>query len=67
LSKTDSPDSTESAPIRPWRKIARETAKEHDPHKELELAQELIRALDAESMHRMEQSKLDDNAKRKTV
>ena len=39
---------------RPWREIARQASEEHDPNKALELAQELIRALDAESRKRMD-------------
>ena len=41
-------------PLRSWRDIAKQTAEEHDPNEVLKLAQELIRALDAESNHRME-------------
>ena len=36
-----------------WRELARLTAYERDPQKFLELAQQLIRALDAESNKRM--------------
>ena len=41
-------------PHRPWREIAKQASKEYDPSKALELAQELIHALDAESRTRME-------------
>lgn len=41
-------------PLRSWQDIARLTAKEKDPTKALELAQELIRALDEESRKRMD-------------
>jgi len=43
-------------PSRSWREIARLTAQEQNPHRVLELAQELIRAIDAESNRRMAQS-----------
>lgn len=36
-----------------WREIAELAAKEHNPQRVLELAQQLIRALDAESNRRM--------------
>jgi hypothetical protein len=39
---------------RPWREIAKQASEEHDPNRALELAQELIHALDAESRKRME-------------
>jgi hypothetical protein len=41
-------------PIRPWREIAALAAKEDDHEKAMELVQELIRALDAESNRRMD-------------
>jgi len=64
LSTTESADSTHS---RSWREIAKEAATERDPSKELELAQELIRALDAESMHHMERANADDKAEKKAA
>jgi len=36
-------------PLRSWRELAKLTAEEHDPDKALELAQQLIQALDAQS------------------
>jgi hypothetical protein len=41
-------------PLRTWRELAKLTAEEDDANRALELAQELIRALDAESNKRME-------------
>ena len=40
--------------LRPWREIAKQASEENDPNKALELAQELIRALDTESRKLME-------------
>jgi hypothetical protein len=40
-------------PTGTWREIARKAANEQDPEKVLELARELIRALDSESNNRM--------------
>jgi len=48
---------------RPWREIAKQASEEHDINKALELAQELIRALDAESNRRMEQVSAADKAR----
>ncbi len=52
-------------PPRSWREIAQLTSQEHDPQRVLELARQLIRALDAESNRRMAQSgdnlKINDN------
>ena len=58
---------TDSTAIRSWREIAKDAATEHAPSRSSELAAELIRALDAESMHRMEQVKTDDNDKEKSA
>jgi hypothetical protein len=41
-------------PLRPWRELARRVTEENDADKSLELAEELIRALDAESRRGME-------------
>ena len=41
-------------PLPSWREIAKQASEEHDPNKALELAQELIRTLDRESMKRMD-------------
>jgi hypothetical protein len=54
---------TDSTPIPSWREIAKQTVAERDPSKTLELAEELIRALDAESRQHMDQVKADDKAK----
>jgi hypothetical protein len=54
-------------PYRPWREVAELVLHEQDHEKALELAQELIRALDAESRKRMEQVKADDKAKEKAA
>jgi hypothetical protein len=45
---------TNSKPTRSWREIAQLAASEHDPQRVLQLAQELVRALDAESDKRMQ-------------
>jgi len=45
------PDMT---PLPSWREIARRASEEHDPNKALELAEQLIRALDKESRRRMD-------------
>ncbi len=47
---------------RPWREIAKQASEEHDLHKALELAEELIHALDAESRKRMEGMSANDKA-----
>ena len=49
-------------PLRSWREIAKQAAEEHDPNNVLQLAQELIRALDRESSEHMD----GVNAKEKT-
>jgi len=41
-------------PLRHWREIAKEASEGHDPNKALELAEELIRALDKESRRHMD-------------
>ena len=41
-------------PLRSWREIAKQAAEEHDPNNVLQLAQELIRALDKETSERMD-------------
>ena len=41
-------------PFRSWREIAKQAAEEHDPDKVLQLAQELVRALDRETSERMD-------------
>ena len=48
---------------RPWREIAKQASEEHDPNKALELAQELIHALDAESRKRMDNVTAEQKAK----
>ena len=40
-------------PLRSWREIAKQAAEEYDPNNVLQLAQELIRALDRETSERM--------------
>lgn len=40
-------------PLRSWREIAKQAAEEHDPNNVLQLAQELIRALDRETSERV--------------
>ena len=45
---------SELKPTRRWREIARQVLLEQDHEKALELAEELIRALDAESSQRMD-------------
>jgi hypothetical protein len=50
-------------PSRSWQELAQATAKEEDPFKVLELAQELIRALDAASDRRMQQIGADDKSR----
>jgi hypothetical protein len=60
-------DTVSSSPIRSWREVAKDAAAERDPDKELELAQELIRALDAELIHLPEQVKIDDELKKKAA
>ena len=45
-----------------WRTIAEQASKEKDPDKTLELAENLIRALDAESRARMREVKPDDKS-----
>ena len=52
-------------PPRSWREIARLTAQEQNPQRVLELAQELIRALDIESNRRMTESGKDLKANEK--
>lgn len=49
------PQADSKAPLS-WREIAQRTAQEQNPQRVLELAQQLIRALDAESNRRMAQS-----------
>jgi len=49
-------------PLRSWRELAKLTAEEHDPDKALELAQQLIQALDAQSRKRMDQVNAHDKA-----
>jgi hypothetical protein len=49
-------------PLRSWREIAKQAAEEHDPNNVLQLAQELIRALDRETSERMDEV----NTKEKT-
>ena len=56
---------TSSATRRPWREIANQVSEEHDPNKALELAQELIHALDAESRKHMEHVSVEDKVKEK--
>jgi len=51
----------DSKPHRQWRDIAKEASEEYDPIKALQLAQELIRALDAESRKHMEHVAPDQN------
>ena len=50
-------------PLRPWREIAGQAAEQSDPDKTLDLAQELIRALDAESNKRMGQIRPEEKEK----
>lgn len=45
-----------------WRELARSTANEKDPARVLERAQELIRALDAESQEPMQRSRAEKNS-----
>lgn len=47
-------------PTRNWREIAARVAAENDSKKVLDLAQELIRTLDAETSTRLEQVTVDD-------
>ena len=54
---------TPSASHRSWREIAKQTSEENEPDKNLELAQELIRALDPESRKRMEHVTPQEKAK----
>ena len=49
-------------PPRPWREIAKHAPQPVDPETSLELAQELIHALDAESRKRMEHVSAEDKA-----
>ncbi|HWH61162.1 MAG TPA: hypothetical protein VN682_26295 [Terriglobales bacterium] len=48
-----------NTPSANWRELAQATASEQDPTKVVQRAQELIRALDAESQERMEHSPVD--------
>lgn len=50
-------------PNRRWREIASQAAKEYDPDKALELAQELIRALDEEMSGQVDNTRATDRAK----
>jgi hypothetical protein len=52
-------------PPRSWRDIAQQVAKEDNPDAAVELAEELIRALDAESRKRMAQITPEDKANEK--
>jgi hypothetical protein len=54
-------------PTRPWRELAHLVLQEQDHEKALELAEELIRALDRESRQRMDQVKADDKAEKKSA
>jgi Fe2+ or Zn2+ uptake regulation protein len=54
-------------PTRPWREVAELVLQEQDHVKALELAEELIRALDAESRRHMDQVKAEDKAKEKVA
>lgn len=50
-------------PARNWREIAARVAVEKDSKKVLDLAQELIRTLDAETSTRLEQVTVDDKTR----
>jgi hypothetical protein len=52
-------------PLRPWQELAKLTAEETDPLKAWELAQELTRALDAESRKYMEKISAQQKANEK--
>ncbi|HET8825657.1 MAG TPA: hypothetical protein VFM77_11050 [Terriglobales bacterium] len=60
-SKPSKRDTRESRndPAPNWRELAQAAASEQDPAKLVQRAQELIRALDAESQERMEHSPVD--------
>lgn len=57
--KRDTGESRKDHAAPNWRDLAQATAAEQDPAKVLQRAQELIRALDAESQERMEHSPVD--------
>jgi len=58
---------TSSSPHRSWREVAKQASEEHERYKALELAQELIHALDTESRKRMEHVMPDDKAREKVA
>ena len=46
-----------------WREVAARVSSETDPNKTLDLASELIRALDADSRNRLDHVTVEDKAK----
>jgi len=58
---------SELKPTRSWREVAQLVLQEHDHEKAIELAEELIRALDRESRQRTAQVKADDKAAKKSA
>ena len=50
----------EMKPLRSWREIAKQAAEELDPNNVLQLAEELIRALDRESRKRVDGVKVKE-------
>jgi hypothetical protein len=57
--KRDTGESRHDSTAPNWRELAQATVSEQDPAKVVQRAQELIRALDAESQERMEHASVD--------
>jgi len=51
---------SDMTPLPSWREIALQAAEQKDPNKALQLAEELIRALDRESRRRMDEIKAEE-------
>jgi len=52
-------------PLRSWHEIAKQVSEEDDPNRILELAEELIRALDAQSRKIMDEITPDEKVRKK--